>query len=95
MRMRRLTAIFGLAVGLVLLGAAAPAWAGDVDGDGVDDPMDVCNNTPPGTAVDAVGRPLGDVDLDCDTDLEDYGLSQQGFTGPLAFAGFMETVPVR
>ncbi len=94
MRMRKLTAVFALAVGLVLLGAAAPAWAGDVDGDGVDDPMDVCNNTPPGTAVDAVGRPLGDVDLDCDTDLEDHGLSQQGFTGPLAFAGFMETVPV-
>ena len=23
----------------------------DVDGDGVDDAIDVCNNTPPGTAV--------------------------------------------
>ncbi|MFH0981740.1 MAG: SUMF1/EgtB/PvdO family nonheme iron enzyme [Planctomycetota bacterium] len=60
-----------------------PAPAGDIDGDGVDDALDVCNNTPPGTAVDAEGRPLGDIDRDCETDLEDYALFQQGMTGPL------------
>ena len=40
MRVRRLTAVLALAVGLVLLGAAAPVWADDVDGDGVDDAID-------------------------------------------------------
>ena len=73
-----------LAVGLVALGAASPVWADDVDGDGVDDAIDVCNNTPAGTLVDAEGRPVGDVDQDCDNDLEDIALSQHGFTGPLA-----------
>ncbi len=61
----------------------APALAGDVDGDGVDDAYDLCNNTPPGVAVDAQGRPFGDLDRDCDTDLSDYALVQQGFTGSL------------
>jgi sulfatase modifying factor 1 len=76
-------------IGLVLvlgLGGwiAAPALAGDVDGDGVDDAFDICINTPPGVAVDSHGRPFGDLDGDCDTDLADYALVQQGFTGPLA-----------
>ncbi len=91
---RRLRAVLALAAGLVLLGAAAPVWAGDVDGDGVDDAIDVCNNTPPGTAVDAEGRPLGDIDHDCDADLEDYALFVQGFTGPLAPPVVIDTVPV-
>ncbi|MCP4251380.1 MAG: hypothetical protein GY778_30460, partial [bacterium] len=73
-------------LGLTLLGWAivlpGPAWADDVDSDGVDDVLDVCNNTPPGIAVDAMGRPLGDVDLDCDVDLADYSLMQANFTGP-------------
>jgi hypothetical protein len=61
-----------------------PVCAGsDMDGDGVDDSIDVCNNTPPNTAVDALGRPLGDIDLDCDTDLNDFNLFSQGFTGSL------------
>ncbi len=60
------------------------ACENDIDGDGVPDDEDVCNNTPPGTAVDAEGRPLGDIDKDCDTDLIDYGLLQTGFTGPLS-----------
>jgi hypothetical protein len=55
----------------------------DTDGDGVDDIDDVCCNTPDGTAVDVLGRPTGDLDLDCDTDLDDYQLFQRGFTGPL------------
>ena len=94
MRVRRLILLSGLATGLVLLGATTSVWAGDVDGDGVDDFIDVCNNTPLGTAVDAEGRPLGDVDQDCDADLEDYALSQQGFTGPLAPPPPIVTVPV-
>ncbi len=108
MRVRRLMLLLGLAVGMVLLGAAAPAWASDVDGDGVDDAIDVCSNTPPGTVVDGEGRPLGDLDLDCDADLEDYALFhqqgftglddyalfQQGFTGPLVPPVVIDTVPV-
>ena len=92
MRVRRLMLLLGLVTGLVLLGASSPVWAVDSDGDGVDDAIDVCNNTPPGTAVDAEGRPLGDIDLDCDDDLEDYALFQQGFTGPLPMV--IDTVPV-
>ena len=85
----------GLMVWLVLLGVAAQAWSGDVDGDGVDDTIDVCGNTPPGTVVDAQGRPLGDVDRDCDADLHDYTLLQQGFTGSLAPPGtVIDTVTV-
>ncbi len=73
------------------------ARADDVDGDGVDDAVDVCDNTPPGAEVDAEGRPLGDIDQDCDTDLIDFALFyllapgvggyshiQLGFTGSLA-----------
>lgn len=55
----------------------------DLDGDGVPNEADVCVHTPLGTAVNSEGRPLGDIDEDCDTDLEDYALFQQGFTGPL------------
>lgn len=62
---------------------SAYGQGGDADGDGVPDPADVCDDTPAGTVVDSVGRPLGDLDADCDTDLDDYGLFLQGFTGPL------------
>lgn len=60
-----------------------PSALGDDDGDGVPNGQDVCLNTPPGTVVDAEGRPLGDIDLDCDTDLFDFASFEQGFTGPL------------
>ena len=60
-----------------MLVAETPGRADDIDGDGVDDWSDVCDNTPAGTAVDFRGRSLGD------SDLEDYALSQQGFIGPL------------
>lgn len=60
------------------------ARAQDVDGDGVPDDQDVCDNTPAGIAVDSSGRPRGDLDLDCDTDMDDFSLFQNGFTGPLA-----------
>ncbi|MGB2985088.1 MAG: hypothetical protein WBE26_04325, partial [Phycisphaerae bacterium] len=84
-----------VASGAVALASLSPVWASDVDGDGVDDAIDVCDNTPAGTLVDAEGRPVGDIDEDCDNDLADHALSQQGFTGPLAPPGMViETVPV-
>lgn len=55
----------------------------DRDGDGVDDAADVCCNTPSGTPVDDFGRPLADVDRDCDVDLLDFAEMQDGFSGPL------------
>ena len=66
----------------------------DTDGDGVHDALDLCNNTPPGTVVDAEGRPLGDIDQDCDTDVDDFALFQQGFTGPFVTAVTIETVGI-
>jgi hypothetical protein len=80
MMMNRFRAV-GVLV-LVLLGSSQ-AFAADGDGDGVDDAIDVCCQTPTGVAVDAEGRPVGDLDGDCDTDLNDYALFQRGFTGPL------------
>lgn len=55
---------------------------GDGDGDGVDDLDDFCPNTPPNIPVDAEGRPLGDLDLDCDVDMLDFALFAATFTGP-------------
>ncbi len=53
----------------------------DIDNDGVENEFDVCNYTALGAVVDEEGRSLGDIDLDCDTDLDDFGLFQRGFTG--------------
>jgi hypothetical protein len=61
----------------------AGALAADSDGDGVDDAVDVCCNTPPGIPVDAQGRPVGDIDGDCDVDLADFALFSASFTGAL------------
>jgi hypothetical protein len=60
-----------------------PADAPDADQDGVADLLDACGDTPAGTPVDAAGRPVGDIDRDCDVDLDDFRLLQQSFTGLL------------
>jgi len=66
-----------------LLAAGLPGGP-DTDGDGVPDVADVCCATPQGIPVDAQGRPWGDIDQDCDVDLEDFKLLQASFTGPLS-----------
>ena len=53
----------------------------DIDADGVLNKFDPCPFTALDVAVDAKGRSLGDIDLDCDTDLDDYRLFQLGFGG--------------
>ena len=61
----------------------------DIDDDGVPNELDVCDYTPPGAAIvtdpdDALygTLPYGDVDGDCDCDLEDFALFSDVFTGP-------------
>ena len=53
----------------------------DIDNDGVENELDVCDFTNTRAAVDPEGRSLGDIDEDCDTDLDDFRLFQRGFTG--------------
>ncbi len=54
----------------------------DSDDDGVPETSDACPFTPLHAHVDSDGRPLGDIDDNCRTDLKDLALFQQGFTGP-------------
>ncbi len=54
----------------------------DEDGDGVDDCNDACQGTYAGAPVDDTGRPIADLDLDCDVDLADYAIFTQSFAGP-------------
>jgi hypothetical protein len=54
----------------------------DADDDGVDDGKDVCPTSPAPGGVDGDGRPLGDVDTDCDVDLQDYAIIQANMSGP-------------
>lgn len=54
----------------------------DADHDGVLTCRDVCPNTLSPAGVDFEGRPLGDLDRDCDVDLNDYSIMQRNFTGP-------------
>ena len=70
---------------LLVISAIAPAaaLASDMAGDQVADVYDVCGQTPLGVPVDANGRPLGDLDLDCDVDQEDFAVFQRTYTGPL------------
>ncbi len=71
------------AFALAAIGPNGAALAGDSDGDGVEDALDVCCDTPEGILVDDQGRPLGDLDRDCDVDLSDFAALQLNFTGVL------------
>ena len=53
---------------------AGDACDPDIDADGVLNKFAPCPFTALGVAVDADGRSLGAIDLDCDTDLDDYRL---------------------
>ncbi len=68
---------------LAATGPVGGAWAVDSDGDGVEDHLDACCNTPAGSSVDGHGRPIGDLDLDCDVDLFDFAMFLDNFGGPL------------
>ncbi len=70
---------------------------GDPDGDLVLGCDDVCPLSPPAANVDAAGRSVGDLDEDCDVDLDDFGLFQQNFSGPSAICedGFIRHQPTQ
>lgn len=53
--------------------------AGDSDGDGIPDGLDVCPGTPAGVVVDSFGRPAADFNQDCALN----GLDLDGFIGQL------------
>ena len=55
---------------------------GDPDGDGVVGCADACPTSSAPAGVDPEGRPLGDIDGDCDVDLLDYAILQENLTGP-------------
>lgn len=54
----------------------------DIDGDGVSNVTDVCDDTPQGIPVDDQGRPRADLNLDCKVDLRDYAIFQNSMIGP-------------
>lgn len=54
---------------------------GDSDGDGVPNDIDACPNSSSDGGVDEQGRPLGDLDGDCDVDLFDYAVFTRNFSG--------------
>jgi len=54
----------------------------DIDNDGVPNEEDVCDSTPPGVSVQPDGGLLGDLDGDCDCDMEDFVLFSADWTGP-------------
>ncbi len=53
------------------------SWRAFTHGD-----LDVCDFTVVGAMVDLEGRPYGNLDKDCDTDIDDFRLFLIGFTGP-------------
>jgi len=54
----------------------------DIDGDGIPNSIDFCNDTAPGTPVDEYGVPRTDYNYDCRVDLRDYAVFQNSITGP-------------
>ncbi|MBN1511107.1 MAG: hypothetical protein JXB13_03765 [Phycisphaerae bacterium] len=54
----------------------------DTDGDGVNDAVDECQNTPAGWPVDVRGCLIGDFGRDGDVDEEDYTTFESCLTGP-------------
>jgi len=54
----------------------------DIDNDGVPNEEDVCDSTPLGANVQPNGGLLGDLDGDCDCDMEDFVLFSADWTGP-------------
>ncbi|MHC4696728.1 MAG: hypothetical protein ACYTFA_08305 [Planctomycetota bacterium] len=57
----------------------------DIDDDGVPNEEDVCDYTPmllPAGLIEPDGSVRGDLDGDCDVDLDDYAITQERFTGP-------------
>ena len=83
MRSRKSLVKLSLLVTIALGMATTCAFADDYDGDAVDDSFDLCSNTPAGIPVDSQGRPVGDFDHDCDTDIDDYTMFEQSLAGPL------------
>lgn len=67
-----------------VLCAATVVYAVDSDQDGVDDSIDVCCNTPADLTVDGEGRPIGDLDGDCDVDLDDMALLETAISSAQA-----------
>lgn len=55
----------------------------DIDADGIHNVLDRCDYTPPGIPVNAEGRPLADLDLDCSVDLRDFARFQASMFGPM------------
>jgi alpha-tubulin suppressor-like RCC1 family protein len=53
----------------------------DTDTDGVLDPFDACPNTPAPFGISPDGRPKGDLDDDCDVDLNDFATFAGNYTG--------------
>jgi hypothetical protein len=81
MKCKRLwTAAF--VVGVLAFGHVS--FAGDADGDGVPDSLDVCCHTEGGVTVDATGRPVADLDKDCDVDINDLSQLLLDMHGPEA-----------
>jgi hypothetical protein len=61
------------------------ACDGDIENDGVPNESDVCNRTPLTVLPEYVepdGSVKGDLDGDCDVDLNDFAMMQVRFTGP-------------